>query len=97
LSLLGRMTSIFKRRPAPTRAPAAGGPRPQASVSPPAFLESRREHSRKPEQGYVDAAAMAGPYPKADIFAREQRPGWDAWGNEINKFANDNQPAEIAA
>ena len=43
LSLLGRMTSIFKRRPAPTRAPAAGGPRPQASVSPPAFLESRRE------------------------------------------------------
>ncbi len=63
-----------------------------------AILEPRREHSRKPEQGYVEAAKMAGPYPKADIFARVQRPGWDAWGNEINKFANDNQPAaEIAA
>jgi N6-adenosine-specific RNA methylase IME4 len=63
-----------------------------------AILETRREHSRKPEQGYVEAAKMAGPYPKADIFARVQRPGWDAWGNEITKFDNDNiKTAEIAA
>ena len=51
-----------------------------------AILESRREHSRKPELGYDFAARMAGPYPRADIFAREQRAGWDSWGNEIMKF-----------
>ncbi|WP_316196539.1 MT-A70 family methyltransferase [Bradyrhizobium sp. SZCCHNS3053] len=63
-----------------------------------AILEPRREHSRKPEQGYAYAARMAGAYPKADIFARQQRPGWDAWGNEVSKFDNDNiQQAEIAA
>lgn len=51
-----------------------------------AILSPRREHSRKPDEGYVEAAKMAGPYPKADIFSREQRPGWDAWGNEVSKF-----------
>ena len=57
------------------------------------ILEPRREHSRKPEQGYVEATRMAGPYPKADIFSRQQRPNWDAWGNEVEKF----NPQEIAA
>ncbi|BAR62011.1 hypothetical protein NK6_8867 [Bradyrhizobium diazoefficiens] len=60
-----------------------------------AILEPRREHSRKPEQGYVEAAKMAGPYPKADIFSREVREGWDAWGNETTKF--NQQQMEIAA
>lgn len=54
-----------------------------------AILESRREHSRKPELGYEFAARMAGAYPKADIFAREQRPNWDGWGFEVNKFNPD--------
>jgi N6-adenosine-specific RNA methylase IME4 len=58
------------------------------------IMEPRREHSRKPEQGYVEAARMAGPYPKADIFARQQRPGWDAFGLETDKF---NQAAAEAA
>jgi N6-adenosine-specific RNA methylase IME4 len=73
-----------------------GKPRIHARNIRSAILEPRREHSRKPEQGYVEAAKMAGPYPKADIFARVQRPGWDAWGNETNKFANDNNPAKEA-
>lgn len=72
-----------------------GKPRIHARNIRSAILEPRREHSRKPEQGYVEAAKMAGPYPKADIFSREQRPGWDAWGNEVTKF--NQQPAEIAA
>ncbi|WLA44131.1 MT-A70 family methyltransferase [Bradyrhizobium elkanii] len=59
-----------------------------------AILEPRREHSHKPEQGYVEAAKMAGPYPKADIFSREQRLGWDAWGDQIEKF---NKPEMEAA
>lgn len=46
-----------------------------------------REHSRKPDEAYAAAEAL---YPaalnRADIFARESRPGWAAFGNEARKF-----------
>lgn len=51
----------------------------------------RREHSRKPDQQYERIEALvAGPY--LEMFARQARPGWTAWGNEVGKFeaANDN-------
>lgn len=45
----------------------------------------RREHSRKPDEQYERIEAMyAGPY--LELFARQRRPGWDAWGNETSKF-----------
>ncbi len=45
-----------------------------------------REHSRKPDCVYeVLEALFDGPY--LEIFARQRRPGWDAWGNETEKFA----------
>lgn len=44
-----------------------------------------REHSRKPDAMHSMAEALfAGPY--AELFARQRRPGWDAWGNEVDKF-----------
>lgn len=44
-----------------------------------------REHSRKPDEAYARVMAYcAGPY--LDLFARQRRPGWDAWGNETEKF-----------
>lgn len=47
-----------------------------------------REHSRKPDAMHADVEALyAGPY--AEIFARQRRPGWDAWGNEVEKFGDD--------
>jgi len=49
--------------------------------------EPAREHSRKPEAAY---AAIKRWYPGAicaDIFAREQREGWLAWGNQTTHFA----------
>jgi N6-adenosine-specific RNA methylase IME4 len=64
------------------------------------IMAQRREHSRKPDEAYVAADAMAGPDAlKADVFSREVRPGWDAWGNEVSKFAaaNDNDSAISAA
>ncbi|WP_315729772.1 MT-A70 family methyltransferase [Bradyrhizobium sp. SZCCHNRI2010] len=64
-----------------------------------AILEPRREHSRKPELGYEYAARMAGPFPKADIFARQQRPDWDSFGDQLTKFnpeAVDYEPLLIA-
>jgi N6-adenosine-specific RNA methylase IME4 len=52
----------------------------------------RREHSRKPDEQYESIEAMYdGPY--LEMFSRTTRPGWDAWGNEVGKFANDNNNA----
>lgn len=44
-----------------------------------------REHSRKPDTLHANVEALyAGPY--AELFAREARSGWDAWGNQVGKF-----------
>lgn len=46
------------------------------------ILAERREHSRKPDQMHEDIERLfAGPY--LELFARRQRPGWQAWGNEV--------------
>lgn len=49
--------------------------------------ERRREHSRKPEWLYQ---AIDQHYPdarKLDLFARQHRPGWEAWGDQVGLFA----------
>ena len=47
----------------------------------------RREHSRKPEEQYVICERIM---PRAlrhiELFARQSRPGWDCWGNQVGKF-----------
>ncbi len=44
-----------------------------------------REHSRKPDQLHTDVEQLyAGPY--AELFARQRRPGWNAWGNDVERF-----------
>lgn len=45
----------------------------------------RREHSRKPEEQYERVEALVGG-PYLEMFARTSRPGWTAWGNEVEKF-----------
>ena len=45
-----------------------------------------REHSRKPDQLHVDLERMFPHVPKVELFCRERRPGWDAWGNHVDKF-----------
>ena len=46
----------------------------------------RREHSRKPDRAYAVCEELFGPAFRADLFSRESRPGWDAWGRESSKF-----------
>ena len=49
------------------------------------ILDRRREHSRKPDEQYERIERLvAGPY--LELFARNTRPGWDSWGNEVGKF-----------
>lgn len=45
----------------------------------------RREHSRKPDEFYSRTERLL-PGPYLDVFARERRPGWEAWGFEADKF-----------
>jgi N6-adenosine-specific RNA methylase IME4 len=48
-------------------------------------VAKRREHSRKPDQVHARIEEFcAGP--RLELFARERRKGWRAWGNETNKF-----------
>jgi N6-adenosine-specific RNA methylase IME4 len=50
------------------------------------IMAPRREHSRKPEEAYRDAEKLAGDVRRADVFSRQLRPGWDAFGNETTLF-----------
>jgi len=50
------------------------------------ILAPRREHSRKPDDFYDRVATLTGDVARAELFAREERPGWDAWGDEVGKF-----------
>ena len=50
------------------------------------IMEPRREHSRKPDRFYSDVLALfPGPY--LELLAREQRGGWMAWGNQVDRFS----------
>lgn len=42
----------------------------------------RRKHSEKPDRAFEVIEAVS-PGPRLEMFARTQRPGWDAWGNEV--------------
>lgn len=52
-----------------------------------AFEARVREHSRKPDEAYSIAERMTPPGAyRADLFSRQDRPGWDSWGFETGKF-----------
>lgn len=42
-----------------------------------------QEHSHKPEEFY-DIIERCSPGPYVELFARRHRPGWDAWGDQID-------------
>lgn len=49
------------------------------------IIEPRREHSRKPDCVYERIERLVdGPY--LELFARNERPGWKSWGNQVGKF-----------
>jgi len=42
----------------------------------------RHAHSQKPDEAYNLIEAVS-PGPRLEMFARQQRPGWDVWGSEV--------------
>jgi N6-adenosine-specific RNA methylase IME4 len=56
------------------------GKRCQGTTS---IIEPSTKHSKKPEKMYEYIETVSyGPY--IELFAREKRPGWDCWGNEVD-------------
>ena len=59
-------------------------PHPAPCARPDSVIEApRREHSRKPDEAYEIIERMYPELPRIELFARQTRPGWAAWGNEI--------------
>lgn len=52
-------------------------------------VEPRREHSRKPDRIADDIVRLFGDRPRIELFARTARPGWAAWGNQVDKFGDE--------
>ncbi|WP_227441209.1 MT-A70 family methyltransferase [Methylobacterium sp. W2] len=73
-----------------------GKPKRQAANVHEVILAPIREHSRKPSEFYSRVERFCeGPY--LEIFARETRPGWHAFGNEASKFDASADPILMAA
>lgn len=51
-------------------------------------VEQRRGHSRKPDAIY-DRIEQLVVGPRIELFARRRVTGWDAWGDETDKFSED--------
>lgn len=51
------------------------------------LLAPRREHSRKPDEIHARIERLVGAGPAVELFGREERAGWDVWGNEVGRFA----------
>lgn len=50
------------------------------------FFAPVREHSRKPDEVAEWIVDLYGDLPRVELFARTRRSGWDAWGDETDKF-----------
>ena len=46
-----------------------------------------REHSRKPDEIADAIVRLTGDVPRLELCARTRRPGWAAWGNQVERFA----------
>jgi N6-adenosine-specific RNA methylase IME4 len=46
------------------------------------IVEARTKHSQKPKAAYR-MIEIGSPAPRVELFARERRDSWDAWGNEV--------------
>ena len=53
------------------------------------FRAAVREHSRKPEEGFVNAERLIPNARRIELFSRQSRPGWTTWGNQSTFFDNE--------
>lgn len=76
---------LFRSAMEPYLLGVRGRPKPMAKNVRNLVVEPVRENSRKPEAIYTDVARLFDG-PRLDLFSRQERPGWDAFGDELGKF-----------
>jgi len=54
-----------------------------------------REHSQKPDEIRDRIVSLFGDLPRIELFARQQTPGWDVWGNEVESTIAKTEPCKI--
>lgn len=50
------------------------------------FMAAVRAHSQKPDVAFTNAERLMPNATRLELFSRQERPGWDAFGNEVGKF-----------
>jgi N6-adenosine-specific RNA methylase IME4 len=80
---------IARRGEPPLPAPAA---RPSSVLHAP-----RTEHSAKPAEAYELIERLYPELPRIELFARNRREGWSAWGNQAGPSEPENEPKMVAA
>lgn len=59
-------------------------PQPEPEFRPSSIIKAARgEHSKKPNLVYALIEQMYPDHKKIELFARQTRPDWESWGNEI--------------
>lgn len=60
-----------------------GSPKRQSAAVHQVILSPIEQHSKKPDAVRERIVALMGDVPRAELFARQETPGWDVWGNEV--------------
>lgn len=60
-----------------------GHPKRQSASVHQFIISPIEEHSKKPDIVRDKIIALAGDVPRIELFARQETPGWDVWGNEV--------------
>lgn len=60
-----------------------GKPKPKSHAVAQLLYAPIQEHSKKPSETRDRIIDLCGDIPRIELFAREQTPGWDVWGNEV--------------
>jgi len=47
------------------------------------IISPAQEHSQKPDEARRRIERLYGDVPRVELFARQRRPGWAAWGNQV--------------
>lgn len=76
---------VFRSASEPLIVASRGSPKWLSKSERNLWVAPVREHSRKPDDIHLMLErATAGA--RLELFARQARPGWTAWGNETSKF-----------
>ena len=60
-----------------------GSPKRRSAAVHQVILSPVEQHSKKPDEVRERIVTLMGDVPRVELFARQQSPGWDVWGNEV--------------